>query len=90
MKLNDLECLKNRFLHVFVVAFDPMLFKLADNKDMHTILMSSNLSQIGPRTTVRCMALRVLKYPHRLILGKLVTPLFLGGFLTLDLFKIFN
>ena len=38
MELAALECLKNRHHHFFSVAIDPILFKLAGNKDMHNIL----------------------------------------------------
>ena len=38
MELAALERLKNRRHHFFSVAIDPILFKLADNKDMHNIL----------------------------------------------------
>ena len=38
MELAALERLKNRRHHVFSVAIDPILFKLARNEDMHNIL----------------------------------------------------
>ena len=38
MELAALECLKNRRHHFFSIAFDPILFKLAGNEDMHNIL----------------------------------------------------
>ena len=38
MELAALERLKNRRHHFFSVAIDPILFKLADNEDMHNIL----------------------------------------------------
>ena len=38
MELAALERLKNRCHHFFSVAIDPILFKLADNEDMHNIL----------------------------------------------------
>ena len=38
MELAALERLKNRRHHVFSVAIDPILFKLAGNEDMHNIL----------------------------------------------------
>ena len=38
MELAALEPLKNLRLHFFSVAFDPILFKLAGNEDMHNIL----------------------------------------------------
>ena len=37
-ELAALERLKNRRHHVFSVAIDPILFKLAGNEDMHNIL----------------------------------------------------
>ena len=38
MESAALEHLKNRRLHFFSVAIDPILFKLAGNEDMHNIL----------------------------------------------------
>ena len=38
MELAALERLRNLGHHFFSVAFDPILFKLADNEDMHNIL----------------------------------------------------
>ena len=38
MELAALERLKNRRHHFFSIAIDPILFKLADNEDMHNIL----------------------------------------------------
>ena len=38
MELAALEPLKNLGHHFFSVAFDPILFKLAGNEDMHNIL----------------------------------------------------
>ena len=38
MELAALERLKNRRHHIFSVAIDPILFKLAGNEDMHIIL----------------------------------------------------
>ena len=37
-ELAALERLKNRCHHFFMVAIDPLLFKLAGNEDMHNIL----------------------------------------------------
>ena len=37
-ELAALERLKNRRHHLFSVATDPILFKLAGNEDMHNIL----------------------------------------------------
>ena len=38
MELAAIERLKNWCLHVFSVAIDLILFKLASNKEMHKIL----------------------------------------------------
>ena len=38
MELAALERLKNRRHHFFSIAIDLILFKLADNEDMHNIL----------------------------------------------------
>ena len=38
MELAALERLKNRRHQFFSIAFDPILFKLAGNEDMHNIL----------------------------------------------------
>ena len=38
MELAALERLKDRRHHLFSVAIDPILFKLAGNEDMHNIL----------------------------------------------------
>ena len=37
-RVNCPESLKNQCLHFFLVAIDPILFKLACKKDMHKIL----------------------------------------------------
>ena len=34
-----LECLKNQCLHIFAIAIDLILFKLADKEEMHNILV---------------------------------------------------
>ena len=39
VELAALECLTNQRHHFFSVAIDPILFKLADNEDMHNILV---------------------------------------------------
>ena len=57
--------------NVISVDIDPIIFKLADNKDRHNIM---NEFEFRPdRTTSK-------KYPHRLIIGKMVFPLFLCCF----------
>ena len=38
LELAALESLKSRRHHLFSVAIDPILFKLAGNEDMHNIL----------------------------------------------------
>ena len=72
-ELVALERLKHRCHHVISVDIDPILFKLADNKDMHNIM---NEFEFRPdRTTdygVSC--------PYRLIMGKMVFPLFFSCF----------
>ena len=79
---------KNRCHHVISVDIDPILFKLAGNKDMHNIM---NEFEFRPdRTTdygVSC-PWASKKYPHRLIMGKMVFPLFLCCF-WLDPFDTF-
>ena len=47
-ELAALERLKNRCHHVISVDINPILFKLAGNKDMHNIM---NFGQIGPPIT---------------------------------------
>ena len=75
-ELAALERLKNRCHHVISVDIDPIFFKLAGNKDMHNIM---NEFEFRPdRTTdygVSC-PWASKKYPHRLIMGKMVFPLF--------------
>ena len=79
-ELAALERLKNRCHHVIAVDIDPTFFKLAGNKDMHNIM---NEFKFRPdRTTdyrVSC-PWASKKYPHRLIMGKMVFPLFLFFF----------
>ena len=88
MELAALERLKNRYHHVISVAIDPIILKLAGNKDMHNIM---NKFEFRPdRTTdygVICPRASK-KYPHRLIMGKMMFPLFLCCFL-LDPFDTF-
>ena len=80
-ELAALERLKNRCHHVISVDIDRIFFKLAGNKDMHNIM---NEFEFWPdRTTnygVSC-PWASKKYPHRLIMGKMVFPLFLCWFL---------
>ena len=76
-ELAALERLKNRCHHVISVDIDPIFFKLAGNKDMRNIM---NEFEFRPdRTTdygVSC-PWASKKYPHRLIMGKMVFPLFM-------------
>ena len=62
---------------LFSVAIDPIHFKFIGNNDMHIIL---NEFEFRPdRTTnygVTC-PWTSKKYPHRLIMGKMVSPLFM-------------
>ena len=80
-ELAALERLKNRCHHIISVDIDPIFFKLAGNKDMHNI---RNEFEFRPdRTTdygVSC-PWASKNYPHRLIIGKMVFPLFLCCFL---------
>ena len=87
-ELAALERLKNRCHHVISVDIDPIFFKLAGNKNMHNIM---NEFEFRPdRTTdygVSC-PWASKKYPHRLIMGKMMFPLFLCCF-WLDPFDTF-
>ena len=79
-ELAALERLKNRCHHVISVDIDPIFFKLAGNKDMHNIMNEFEFRL--DRTTdygVSC-PWASKKYPHRLIMGKMVFPLFLCCF----------
>ena len=51
-----------RCLHLFSVVFDPILFILAGNKDMHNILDKFEFRSQLP--------LSILKISHRLTMGK--------------------
>ena len=79
-ELAALERLKNRCHHIISVDIDPIFFKFAGNKVMHNIM---NEFEFWPgRTTnygVSC-PWASKKYPHRLIIGKMVFPLFLCCF----------
>ena len=61
--------LARSFFHLFLVAFDPILFILAVKEGMHKISQSSNFGQIGPLTT-ELAALERQNISHRLIKGK--------------------
>ena len=88
MELAALERLKIRCHHVISVDIDPIFFKFAGNKEMHNIM---NEFEFRPdRTTdygVNC-PWASKKYTHRLIMGKMVFPLFLCCF-WLDPFDTF-
>ena len=75
-ELAALERLKNRCHHIISVDIDPIFFKLAGNKDMHNIM---NEFEFRPDQTtdygVSC-PWASKKYSHRLIMGKMVFPLF--------------
>ena len=58
-----------RCRHFFSVVFDPILFILAGNKDMHKISEEFDFGQIGP-LTMELAAIERLKISHRLIMGK--------------------
>ena len=87
-ELAALERLKDRCHHVISVNIDPIFFKLAGNRDMHNIM---NEFEFRPdRTTdygVSC-PWASKNYPHRLIMGKMVVPLFFCCF-WLDPFDTF-
>ena len=68
MELAALLCLINYFIHFFSFAIDLILFKIACNEDIHSILDCSNFSQIEP-LTVELAALEHLKSPHRFIMA---------------------
>ena len=76
-KLAALERLKNRCNHIISVDIDPIFFKLAGNKDMHNIMKEFEFRP--DRTTDYGVSWpwASKKYPHRLIIGKMVFPLFL-------------
>ena len=70
------ERLNNWSHHLISVDIDLILFKLAGNKDMHNIMdefefRPDRSTQYG----VSCPCASN-KYPHRLIMGKMVSPLF--------------
>ena len=70
MELTALEHLKNLFLHFFSAAIDPILFKLADNMDMKSILDKFDFPHDWTIDN-RVAALEHLKYtPHKLKMGE--------------------
>ena len=74
----ELERLKKSIFPPFISVADYLiLFIHADNREMHIFLDSSNFGQIRPQTT-DLAALGCLKYLHRLIMVKMVSPPFLG------------
>ena len=75
---SDRVIIEKRCCHFFSVVFYPILFILAVNDDMHE---SSKDFKIWPDPTTACGVSsleRPLKNPHRLIMGKMVLPLFLS------------
>ena len=50
--------------------------------------MYSNCSQIGPQTTELSALEHPKKYPHWVIMGRMMYTVFLGCLLTRELFKI--
>ena len=67
-----------RCCHFFSAVFHPILFILAGNDDMHKSLEEF---EIRPDLTTDCgvsCPLASEKNPHRLIMGKMVLPLFLN------------
>ena len=79
-ELAALDRLKNRCHPFFSVAIDPIHFKFIGNKDMHIIL---NEFEFRPDRTTNYRVIcpwTSKKYPHRLIMGKMVSPLFLVVF----------
>ena len=77
-ELAALERLKNRCRHFFSVAVDQIHFKFVGNEDIHNI---SNEFEFRPDWTTDYGVIcpwTSKKYPHRLIMGKTVSPLCLG------------
>ena len=80
MELAALERLNNRRHHIFSVAIDPILFKLAGNEDMHNIL---DEFEFRPDLTTDygvSFPLASEKNYDRLIMGKTRSSCFLGCF----------
>ena len=77
----ELAALKINSHHFSLVAIDLILFKLANKEKMHNILDVTSLSQIGTQTT-NFFAIEYKKYPHLVIMGKMVSTVFLGCSLT--------
>ena len=77
-ELAALERLKNRCHHLFSVAIDQIHFKFVGNEIMHNI---SNEFEFRPDWTTDYGGIwpwTSKKYPHRLIMGKTVSPLCLS------------
>ena len=77
-ELAALERLKNRCRHFFSVAIDQIHFRFVGNEDMHNI---SNEFEFRPAWTTDYRVIcpwTSKKYPHRLIMGKTVSPHCLG------------
>ena len=83
-ELAALERLKDRCHHVISVDINPIFFKLAGNKDMHNIMNEFEFRPDGTTDYGVSCPWASKKYPHRLIMGKMVFPLFLCCFLKWD------
>ena len=79
-KLAAFERLKNRCHHVISVDIDPIFFKLAGNKDIHNIMNEFEFRPDWITDYGVSFPWASKKYPHRLIMGKMVFPLFLCCF----------
>ena len=76
-ELAALERLKNRCHRIISVDIDPIFFKLAGNKDMHNIMNEFEFRPVWTTNYGVSCPWASKKYPHRLIMGKMVFPLFL-------------
>ena len=72
----DRVIMEKQCCHFFSAVFYPILFILAGNDDMHH-WRSLKFSEIR-LLTAELAALERLKKSHRLIMGKMVLPLFPG------------
>ena len=75
---------KNKCIHVFSIAVDVRLFKLADKEEIHDILyVFEFLARLEDRQqsffTFPCTSER---YPHWVIMGKTISTVFLDCLLT--------
>ena len=76
---------KNQCLYTFSVAVDPILFKCADYEEVHNIV---DEFEFRLDWTKELVVLQLLKYLHRLKMGKWCFHRLLHFFLSSDLFKI--